>query len=60
MCRVLRGSEIKEYLERKEKKRINDKQITKYLDNLIDYGFIVKKDRKYMIADPVMISVFKR
>ncbi len=52
-------TEIKEYLEMREKKEINGKQITKYLDNLIDYGFLIKKERKYMIIDPVLISVFK-
>lgn len=52
-------TEIKEYLERKERKNINSKQITKYLENLIDYGFLIKSEGKYHIPDPIIISLFK-
>ncbi len=50
--------EVKEYLERKEKKSINDKQVAKYLESLADYGFIAKKDGKYQLPDPVLSSIF--
>lgn len=51
-------AEVKEYLERKERKRINDKQVAKYLESLADYGFIEKKNGKYGLPDPVFSSIF--
>jgi AAA+ ATPase superfamily predicted ATPase len=51
-------TEIKEYLERKERKKIGDKQIAKYIEALVDYGFIVKKNGGYSIPDPVFKHLF--
>ena len=46
-------NEIKTHLERKENGKINDKQLAKYLQALCDYGFMVKKDERYSVPDPV-------
>ncbi len=50
----LRWIEVKRFLEAHEGKKINDKMVTKYLHELQKYGFIIHKDGKYSLADPMI------
>ncbi len=47
-------SSIKTYLERVEKKRINDGSLNIALRNLIRYGYLEKRSDGYHITDPVI------
>lgn len=50
----LTWSEAKAGLSAKLKKTISDKQLTHYLQELINYGFVEKINNEYFIADPVL------
>ena len=50
----LRWVEVKRFLEAHKGKKINDKMVAKYLHELQKYGFIIHKDGKYVIADPMI------
>ena len=54
----LSWEEIRVIVGKKEKKIINPKQITKYLNELIKYGFLEKKGEKYWVADPIILEIF--
>lgn len=47
-------SEIKRFLELKLGTRIYDSELARLLRNLIDNGFIEKKDGAYIIPDPIL------
>jgi len=47
-------SEIKRYLELRLGTRMYDSELSRLLKNLIDNGFIEKKDNMYMIIDPIL------
>ena len=47
-------TEAKYILEAKEGKPINDKSVSKYLQELIRYGFLVKNKGLYILADPLV------
>ncbi|MGQ4892246.1 MAG: AAA family ATPase [Candidatus Njordarchaeia archaeon] len=46
--------ELKTHLEINLKRRIPNNQISKYLNELRKYGFIIKKDKIYLIPDPLL------
>ncbi len=52
----LRWTEVKRVLEASEGKPINDKTVTKYLQELVAYGFVIKQDNKYCVADPLLVE----
>ena len=52
-----RWKEVKTMLELRLERRVPNNQISKYLNELIKYGFIVKKDNKYLIPDPLLRQV---
>ncbi|MEM0025535.1 MAG: ATP-binding protein [Zestosphaera sp.] len=52
----LTWSEVKAGLSAKLKKTISDKQLTHYLRELVNYGFVEKINSEYVIADPVLKS----
>lgn len=52
----LRWIEIKRLLEAKSNEKINDKTISKYLDELSRYGFIIEREKKYFISDPLLLE----
>ncbi|MEO3993542.1 MAG: hypothetical protein QN229_04510 [Desulfurococcaceae archaeon TW002] len=56
----LTWSEVKTGLSAKLKKTISDKQLTYYLQELINYGFIEKTNNEYLIADPVLKVRYSR
>ncbi len=47
-------SEIKAFLELHLKKRVSESRLYSYLQNLIDYGFVEEKDKKYFYTDPLI------
>ncbi len=47
-------SEIKDYLEFKLKKKISNARIHNYIEKLLEFGFIVKDEEKYKLADPLL------
>ncbi len=47
-------SQIKRYLELRLETRIYDSELARLLKNLIDNGFIDKKDNVYVILDPIL------
>ncbi len=47
-------SEIKDYLEFKLKKKISNARVHNYLEQLIEFGFVVKDKEKYRLADPLL------
>ncbi len=49
-----RWKEIKTLLEIRLKRNIPNNQISKYLNELRKYGFIMKKNNKYLIPDPLL------
>ena len=49
-----RWKEIKEIIEIKLRRRIANNQITRYLTELIKYGFIEKRENLYYIPDPLL------
>jgi len=50
----MKWSEVKTYLEIEFKSTINDSHILNYVDNLVDYGFIEKRDNLYELTDPLV------
>ncbi|RLG02543.1 MAG: hypothetical protein DRN54_04390 [Thaumarchaeota archaeon] len=58
--RPSRWSEIKRHLNLSLGIRISDKQLTNYIKELKSYGFIVKTDGKYAIADPLTLEAINR
>jgi AAA+ ATPase superfamily predicted ATPase len=46
-------SDVRNYLIAKEKKNINDRMVSKYLNELKKHGFIIKREDRYVIADPM-------
>jgi len=46
--------EIKKILEIEESREISSSIMLNLIRNLIDSGFIVKANRKYLISDPVL------
>ncbi len=53
-----RWSDIKDYLTLKLG-YINDSNFSSLLENLVKYGYIEKKEGRYMIPDPVLARVFR-
>lgn len=53
----LTWSEVKAGLSAKLKKMVIDKQLTHYLKELIEYGFVEKINNEYVITDPVLRRV---
>ena len=49
-----RWKEIKNHLELRLKRTIPNNQISKYLNELTKYGFVTKKQNKYIIPDPML------
>ena len=47
-------SKIKSFLEIEEERKISDSILTKLLRNLLDTGFIIKRENEYEIADPIL------
>jgi len=35
--------------------KVSDKQLSRYLSELVDYGFAVKTDNRYALADPLIV-----
>lgn len=50
----LRWVEVKRILESMEGREVNDKMVSKYLRELMRYGFIEKREERYAIADPMI------
>lgn len=44
---------------RKEKTKFSDSQLNSYLTELIDYGFLEKRDGKYYLNDPITLSTVR-
>lgn len=53
-------SEVKRYLEAEEGVRIDDKNFSTLLKNLVDSGFIEKSDIGYRVPDPVLKYALRR
>lgn len=49
-----RWKEVKTLLELRLKRRIPNNQLSKYLNELRKYGFIMKQENKYLIPDPIL------
>ncbi len=49
----MRWRDVKAYLELKMKREIPNNQLTKYLNTLVDYGFVIKEENLYKIPDPI-------
>jgi hypothetical protein len=39
---------------------VSDKQLSSFLKELVDYGFVEKKNKLYMIADPLLAEAARR
>ena len=50
----LTWSEVRRYLEVRLGRRIPPNQLSKYLRNLIRYGFLEKREGRYRLADPLI------
>jgi len=50
----MRWSEVKRGLTAKLGVKISDKQLTNYLTELVNYGFAVNRDEKYIVSDPII------
>jgi len=48
-------SEVKYGLSAKLGVKVSDKQLSRYLSELVDYGFAVKTDNRYALADPLIV-----
>ncbi len=55
-----RWSEVKRGLVISLGINISDKQVSNYLNELLEYGFIMKKDNLYEIADPLLAEAVRR
>ncbi len=51
-----RWKEVKTILELRLNRKIANNQVTKYLKELVKYGFIQRKENKYFIPDPMLIK----
>ena len=49
-----RWSDVKRYLQAAEGRRITDSEVTKIIRNLINYGFLEKRDDVYVVPDPAL------
>lgn len=52
--RPMKWSEIKDFLFVKLKEKIADNQISNYLNNLVEYGFVTERKGYYTIPDPLL------
>lgn len=52
--------EVKRYLETKGGRTIADHVLVNLLQNLLDSGFIQKRDGKYLISDPVLTQAVRK
>jgi len=50
----LAWSEVKRGLSVRLGVTVSDKQLSRYLSELVDYGFAVKTDNRYVLADPLI------
>ncbi len=53
-------SELKRCLETSVGRRFNNAQFTRYVRELIDYGFVVKENGVYRLADPLIAYAVKQ
>jgi len=50
--------ELLQFLQVEEKKRISKSRLKAYLDALMNHGFVVKKEERYRLADPLLALLF--
>ncbi len=55
----VRWSEVKRWLLSKVGK-VSDKQISNYLNELVEYGFVEKVEGRYRLADPLLAEAVRR
>ncbi len=55
-----RWSDVKRGLAMTLGTKISDKQITTYLRELVEYGFVEKRDGLYEMADPLLVEAVRR
>ncbi|MDK2384880.1 MAG: ATP-binding protein [Candidatus Korarchaeota archaeon] len=55
-----RWSDVKRGLAIALGTKISDKQITTYLRELVEYGFVEKRDGLYELADPLLVEAVRR
>ena len=60
ITRPSRWIEVKKGLKAALELEISDKQVTNYLHELVKYGFAIKKDEDYVIADPLLAEAVRR
>ena len=58
--RPSRWIEIKRSLRATLGLEISDKQVTNYLHELVKYGFLIKKNQEYVVADPLLAEAIKK
>ena len=51
--------EVIKYSFLKEKIKVADSQLSLYLKELSDYGFIEKRMERYLISDPILFKAIK-
>jgi len=49
--------EVKNSLEALEGREINDGTVSDIINNLLEYSFLVKEDRKYLITDKLLEEI---
>ncbi len=60
LTRPSRWSDVKRFLAASLGERISDKQLSNYLRELLDYGFIERVGEYYVLADPLIAEAFAK
>jgi AAA+ ATPase superfamily predicted ATPase len=55
-----RWSRIRNYLEGKLQRTVNDSEVQRYLEKMIKRGYVEKRNDEYLILDPVLIRYFSK
>jgi len=51
-------SEIKLSLESLEGRKVNDRTVYTLINNLLDYSFLIKEEKKYVLSDKLLAELF--
>jgi len=51
-------SDIKLSLESLEGKKVNDRTVYTLINNLLDYSFLIKEEKKYVLSDKLLAEIF--
>jgi len=55
-----RWSTIRNYLEDRLQRTVNDSEVQRYLEKMIKRGYVEKRNDEYFILDPILLRYFSK